>query len=46
MAAGDISFWQEFRDKIVKETLVNVLFFDYCTSVDKSTFVVCNLLGL
>ena len=45
MVDEDIFFWSEFWDKIVRETLVKVLSFDHCTSVEKSTFVVCNLLG-
>ena len=37
--------WSIFRDKMDRETLVKVLSFDDCTNVEKSTFVVCNLLG-
>ena len=37
--------WSIFWDNYVQETLVKVLSSNYCTSVEKSTFVVCNLLG-
>ena len=36
MANENIFFWSEFWDKNVRETLVKVSSFDYCTSVEKS----------